>query len=129
MDKAQVIQALELVRHELTVMHGLMAFDGAAPQVAWPIDTTKAVALIDGALSDSSSLGQTHSSSAESPESQNYSPETCRQCGGTCPSMRPQTVAEKILTVHQAIQRNMQLGLPAPTWSDLDLLVAELVPS
>ncbi|GEM_PF-5567410 len=51
MDQAKVVQALEFARHELTVAHGLMAFDGAAPQVAWPIDTSKAVALIDGALS------------------------------------------------------------------------------
>lgn len=46
-----LLQALEAARHELTVMHGLMAFDGAAPQVTWPIDTRKVVALIDGALS------------------------------------------------------------------------------
>ena len=50
MDQAQVIQALEFARHELTVAHGLMAFDGTATQVTWPIDSSKAVALIDSAL-------------------------------------------------------------------------------
>jgi len=47
-------QALELARYELTTMHGLVAADGAAPDITWPIDTSKAVAAIDEALSESS---------------------------------------------------------------------------
>lgn len=60
LDQTQVIKALEFARHELTVAHGLLAFDGAAPQVTWPIDTSKAVALIDGALSQLVQIDSRH---------------------------------------------------------------------
>lgn len=52
--KSILIAALEVARHELTVMHGLMAFDGEAPSEAWSIDTSDAVTLIDKALSEAS---------------------------------------------------------------------------
>lgn len=59
-DQTQVIPALKFARHELTVAHGLMAFDGAAPQVTWPIDSSKALALIDGALSQLAQIDSSH---------------------------------------------------------------------
>ena len=44
-------KALEIARHELTTLHGLIAADGAAPSETWSIDTCAAVAAIDDALS------------------------------------------------------------------------------
>ena len=44
-------KALEAARHELTTLHGLVAFDGAAPAHTWPIDTSEVLRIIDKALS------------------------------------------------------------------------------
>lgn len=44
--------ALEDARHELTTLHGLYAFDGAAPKESWRLDTSKTLAKIDGALGE-----------------------------------------------------------------------------
>jgi hypothetical protein len=44
-------QALNTARHELVTMDGLLAADGAAPAETFSIDTSKAVAEIDEALS------------------------------------------------------------------------------
>jgi len=43
-------KALEIARHELTTLHGLIAADGAAPSETWSIDTSAAVVAIDDAL-------------------------------------------------------------------------------
>lgn len=45
-------EALEVARHELVTLHGLKAADGAAPEETWDIDTSGAVAAIDGALNE-----------------------------------------------------------------------------
>ena len=45
-------KALEIARHELTTLHGLIAADGAAPSETWSIDTSAAVVAIDDALSE-----------------------------------------------------------------------------
>jgi hypothetical protein len=45
-------KALEIARHELTTLHGLIAADGAAPNETWSIDTSAAVAAIDDALNE-----------------------------------------------------------------------------
>lgn len=45
-------QALELARHELTTLHGLLAADGMAPSEIWSIDTGEVVAKIDTVLSE-----------------------------------------------------------------------------
>jgi hypothetical protein len=42
--------ALELARHELMTLHGLIAADGTTPEETWDIDTSAAVAGIDDAL-------------------------------------------------------------------------------
>lgn len=47
-------KALEIARHELTTLHGLIAVDGAAPNETWSIDTSAAVAAIDDALNEAS---------------------------------------------------------------------------
>jgi outer membrane protein TolC len=43
-------EALEDARHELATLHGLHAFDGAAPEESWRLDTSKVLAKIDEAL-------------------------------------------------------------------------------
>ncbi len=43
--------ALELARHDLATLHGLVAADAAAPQETWRIDTLAVIAAIDAALS------------------------------------------------------------------------------
>jgi hypothetical protein len=48
-------KALEIARHELTTLHGLIAADGAAPTETWTIDTNRVVAAIDEVLSESPS--------------------------------------------------------------------------
>lgn len=50
-------KALEMARHELTTLHGLMAADGAAPSETWSIDTSAVVSAIDDALSEASGTG------------------------------------------------------------------------
>ena len=45
-----VRRALEVARHELVTMHGLIVADGAAPNETFEIDTNGAVGLIDEAL-------------------------------------------------------------------------------
>jgi hypothetical protein len=40
----------EAARHELTTLHGLYAFDGAAPSETWRISTAAAMEVLDGAL-------------------------------------------------------------------------------
>lgn len=75
-----------------------------------------------------SALEQTHSSNEASPGHPSCQSSMCPRCDDSNPSMRPQTLSERILTIHQAIQRNRQLGLPAPTWSDLDVMVGALIP-
>lgn len=45
-------QALEMARHELTTLHGLIAADGACPSETFPIDTSEAKAAIDAVLSE-----------------------------------------------------------------------------
>lgn len=45
-------KALEMARHELTTLHGLIAADGAAPNETWSIDTSAAVSAIDDALNE-----------------------------------------------------------------------------
>lgn len=45
-----VRRALEVARHELVTLHGLIVADGAAPNEAFEIDTDGAVGLIDEAL-------------------------------------------------------------------------------
>jgi hypothetical protein len=47
-------RALEIARHELTTLHGLIAADGAAPQETWSIDTSAAVKSIDDVLNEAS---------------------------------------------------------------------------
>ena len=47
-------KALEIARHELTILHGLIAADGAAPKETWNIDTSAVVAAIDEALNEAS---------------------------------------------------------------------------
>jgi len=46
-----VRRALEVSRHELVTLHGLVVADGAAPNETFEIDTNGAVGLIDKALS------------------------------------------------------------------------------
>lgn len=43
-------EALKVARHALVTLHGLMAADGAAPELTWQIDETKTLAVIDAAL-------------------------------------------------------------------------------
>lgn len=43
--------ALEVARHALTTLHGLVAHDGEAPGETFPIDETATIATIDAALS------------------------------------------------------------------------------
>ncbi len=43
-------EALEEARHELTTLHGLYAFDGAAPEESWRLNTSKTLTKIDEAL-------------------------------------------------------------------------------
>lgn len=50
----QLREALEMARHELTTLHGLVAADGMAPMETWAIDTNKTVAMIDAALNEAS---------------------------------------------------------------------------
>lgn len=50
-------KALEMARHELTTLHGLMAADGTAPSETWSIDTSAVVSAIDDALSEASGMG------------------------------------------------------------------------
>ena len=42
--------ALRAAHHELTTLHGLRAYDGAAPGHEWAIDVSAALALLDAAL-------------------------------------------------------------------------------
>lgn len=42
--------ALEAAHHELTALHGLMAYDGAAPRESFPIQTTAVLAQIEAVL-------------------------------------------------------------------------------
>ena len=50
-----VQKALESARHELTTLHGLLATDGAMPEVQWRVDVSEPLALIDQALSENTS--------------------------------------------------------------------------
>ncbi len=43
-------EALEAALHELTALHGLVAFDAAAPSETWTIDTSKTADMIEQAL-------------------------------------------------------------------------------
>lgn len=52
--------ALEMARHELTTLHGLIAADGMAPTETWTIDTNKAVAAIDAVFAEISGVSGTH---------------------------------------------------------------------
>jgi hypothetical protein len=52
--RARERRVLEMARHELTTLHGLIAADGMAPAETWQIDTCKTVAEIDAVLSESS---------------------------------------------------------------------------
>lgn len=45
-----VRRALEVARHELVTLHGLIVADGAAPNETFEIDTSEAVALLDKVL-------------------------------------------------------------------------------
>lgn len=45
-------KSLEMARHELTTLHGLIAAEGAAPNETWSIDTSEAVSVIDDALNE-----------------------------------------------------------------------------
>lgn len=47
-----VRRALEVARHELVTLHGLIAADGAAPNETFEVDTIEAVDLIDEALQE-----------------------------------------------------------------------------
>lgn len=47
-----VQQALEVARHELVTLHGLVVADGAAPNETFEVDTIEAVDLIDEALQE-----------------------------------------------------------------------------
>ena len=47
-----VRRALEVARHELVTLHGLVVADSAAPNEASEIDTIEAVDLIDEALQE-----------------------------------------------------------------------------
>ena len=44
--------ALEMARHELTTLHGLIAADGAAPRETWSIDTMGVTSVIDDVLNE-----------------------------------------------------------------------------
>lgn len=48
-DLSVLLKALEAARHELITLHGLKAFDGAAPGEVWALDTSSAVKQIDDA--------------------------------------------------------------------------------
>lgn len=50
-----VRRALEVARHELVTLHGLLAADSAAPNETFEIDTIEAVDLIDEALKEATS--------------------------------------------------------------------------
>jgi hypothetical protein len=43
-------RVLQFVHHELTILNGLLAADGAAPDQTWTIDTTDALMLVDYVL-------------------------------------------------------------------------------
>ena len=45
-------RALEVARHELVTLHGLVVADGAAPDETFEIDTSDVVELIDEALKE-----------------------------------------------------------------------------
>jgi hypothetical protein len=47
---APLYQALEAARHELTTLHGLWAYDGAAPQEPWQLDERSTLARLDAVL-------------------------------------------------------------------------------
>lgn len=47
-----VRRALEVARHELVTLHGLVVADGAAPDETFEIDTSDVVELIDEALKE-----------------------------------------------------------------------------
>ena len=47
-----VRRALEVARHELVTLHGLIVADGAAPNETFEIDTIDVVNLIDAALKE-----------------------------------------------------------------------------
>ena len=47
-----VRRALEVARHELVTLHGLVAADGAAPNKTFKINTSEAVDSIDAALKE-----------------------------------------------------------------------------
>lgn len=49
-DVELVWHALEVARHELATLHGLIAFDGAAPSETFAIDTSAAREAVDEAL-------------------------------------------------------------------------------
>lgn len=51
-DMDPVRRALEVARHELVTLHGLVVADGAAPDETFEIDTIEAVDLIDEALKE-----------------------------------------------------------------------------
>ncbi|MFZ1327031.1 MAG: hypothetical protein WAT67_13620 [Candidatus Contendobacter sp.] len=53
-NRDKVTQALEIARHELTTLHGLVAVDAAAPLEPWRIDTSAAVTALDQALNEAS---------------------------------------------------------------------------
>ena len=45
-------RALEVARHELVTLHGLVVADGAPPDETFEIDTSDVVELIDEALKE-----------------------------------------------------------------------------
>lgn len=45
-------EVLEMARHELITLHGLIAADGMAPRETWMIDTGLAVKEIDEVLNN-----------------------------------------------------------------------------
>lgn len=49
-DVRRMKAALEEARHELTTLHGLYAFDGAAPEESWRLDESKVLAKMDEVL-------------------------------------------------------------------------------
>lgn len=47
----EVIEILEAVRHELSFLSGLMAFDKACEKEAWELDYTELINKIDNVIS------------------------------------------------------------------------------